>query len=159
MFSIGEKVFYPNHGAGVITSIEEKEFLGETHLYYVLDMLLRELHIMVPVAKVARLGIRHIVDLDLMENLLTIFNDGEPDPTINASQRQRLNMEKMKSGNIYEGAEVIRDLTCISKKRVLGAGDKMMLDNAQQLFISELALVKGLEKEQASQLFKRVMHN
>ncbi len=159
MFEIGDKIFYPIHGAGVIEAIEEKEFLGEKHLYYVLSMLLRELHIMVPVEKMSALGIRQVVDVDIMENVLAMFNVGEPDLTANAVQRQRIHMEKMKSGDIYEGAEVIRDLLYIAKKKALGTGDKMMLDNAQQLFISELVLVKGIPAEHASDLLHQVIHN
>lgn len=155
MFEIGDKIFYPIHGAGVIEAIEEKEFLGEKHLYYVLNMLLRKLYIMVPVEKMSTLAIRQVVDLDIMENVLAVFNDGEPDLTANSAQRYRINMDKMKSGDIYEGAEVIRDLRCIAKKKVLGSGDKMMLDNAQQMLISELVMVKGIATQQASDLLNQ----
>jgi CarD family transcriptional regulator len=159
MFEIGDKIFYPNHGAGVINAIEEKEFLGEKHLYYVLNMFLRELQIMVPVNKMSNLGIRKVVDLDIMENVLAMLQDGEPDLTVNSTQRYRINMDKIMSGDIYEGAEVIRDLTCISRKKVLGSGDKMMLDNAQKLLLSELVLVKGISTEQASHLLHQAINH
>ncbi|MGD8188374.1 CarD family transcriptional regulator [Brevibacillus ginsengisoli] len=159
MFKIGDKIFYPNHGAGVIHSIEEKEFLGEKHLYYVLNMLLKGLQIMVPVEKMSNLGIRLVVKLDTLDNVLAMFNEEEPDLTINSTQRHRINLDKLKRGDIYEGAEVIRDLVCIGKKKVLGAGDKMMLDSAREILLSELALVKGIEKEQASLLLYEAINN
>lgn len=155
MFQIGDKIFYPTHGAGVIEAIEEKEFLGEIHLYYVFTMLLRKLQIMVPVEKISALGIRQVVNSDILENVLAVFNDGEPDFTLNAAQRHKVNMEKIKSGDIYEGSEVIRDLLLKSREKALGAGDKLMLDNAQQLLISELELVKGIATKQASDLLKQ----
>lgn len=157
MFQIGDKIFYPNHGAGIIETIEEKEFLGEKHLYCVLNMLLRELQVMVPLGKMSALGIRQVVDADIMENVLAVINEGGPDLTINAVQRYKINVDKMKRGDIYESSEVIRDLLLISKKKVLGTGDKIMLDNAQQMFISEIELVKGIATKQASDLLKKAI--
>ncbi len=157
VFQAGDKIFYPSHGAGVVEAIEEKDFLGERHLYYVLHMLLRELQIMVPVEKVSALGIREVVDSAIIDKALTIVHEGEPDLSINPAQRFRLNQEKMKSGDICESAEVIRDLSRISRNKVLGTGDKLMLDNAQQLFISELMLVKGLATQQASAILKQAI--
>jgi len=159
MFEIGDKIFYPIHGAGVIEAIEEKDFLGVKQLYYVMNMHLRNMQIMIPLGKTADLGIRQVVDLDILENVLTFFNQGQPDLTIKSNQRYRINMDKMKSGDIYEGAEVIRDLVCMSKKKILGTGDKMMLDNAKQILISELMLVKGIATEQASDILDRAINN
>lgn len=155
MFQIGDKIFYPVLGAGIIEAMEEKEFLGEKHLYFVLNMLLRELKIMVPVEKMSVLKIRQVVDSDIMEDVLAVFNDGEPDLSLNAAQRHKINVEKMKSGDIYEGSEVIRDLLLRSKTKVLGTEDKMMLDNAQQILISELELVKGIATKQATDILKQ----
>ncbi|MGG1658830.1 CarD family transcriptional regulator [Brevibacillus sp. NRS-1366] len=158
MFQVGDKIFYPMHGAGIIEAMEEKEFLGEKHVYYVLNMLLKELNIMVPVEKMSALGIRQVVKADILEHVLAVLRDGETDLTINAAQRYKMNTEKMKSGDIHDGAEVIRDLYLISKGKVLGTGDKIMLDNAQQLLISEIELVKGLDFEAASDVLKQVLY-
>lgn len=159
MFQIGDKIFYPTHGAGIIDAMEEKEYLGEKHMYYVLHMLLRKLQIMVPVEKMAALGVRQIVDLDIIENVLSSFNEERPDVKIDAATRNKINIDKIKRGDIYEGCEVIRDLLLISKRRTLGAGDRMMLDNAQQMLISELELVKGIATKQASDLLKNACYN
>lgn len=157
MYQVGDKVFYPNHGAGVIEAIEVKEFLGEKHLYCVLSMILRELQIMVPVHNMSNLRIRKVVDEERMENVLATLLQGEPDLSVNSIQRHRNHLNKIMSGDIDEGAEVIRDLSCMSKKKVLGTGDKLMLDNAQKLLISELVLVKGIETEQASGLLRKAI--
>ncbi len=157
MFQIGEKIVYPMHGAGVINAIEEKEVLGEKHLYCVLSI--RNMQVMFPMGKSSDIGVRQIVDSDIMENVLSIFNDGESDSTLNSNQRYRSNMNKMKSGDIYEGAQVIRDLVRIGKKKALATGDKMMLDNARHILVSELVLVKGIAQEQAVDLLDQAINN
>ncbi|MFM1651041.1 CarD family transcriptional regulator [Brevibacillus sp. B_LB10_24] len=159
MFQVGDKIFYPIHGAGIIEAIEEKDFLGEHHLYYVLNMLLRELHIMVPVEKISSLGIRQIVDFRVMEDVLASFHEGEPDILTNANLRYRINTDKLKSGDIHAAAEVIRELLWISKQKVLGTGERIMLDHAQQVFISELALVRGIDSEKASVLLRQAVEH
>lgn len=157
LFQVGDKIVYPMHGAGVIEAIEEKEILGEKQLYYVINFT--NLQVMFPMEKKSDLGIRQVVDSDILENVLTIFRHGESDPTLNHNQRARLNMSKMKSGDIYEGAQVIRDLMRISKKKALATGDKVMLGNARQILISELVLVKGIDQEQAVDLLNQAINN
>lgn len=157
MFQVGDKIFYPMHGAGIIEAMEEKEFLGEKHLYFVLHMLLKELDIMVPVEKMSALGIRSIVDRQTLDEVFAVFHERELDPTVNAAQRFKANTEKLKSGNIFEGAEVIRDLQLISKHKILGTSDRNMLDNAMQNLISEIELVRDMDHEQATELLKQML--
>lgn len=161
MFQVGDKIFYPMHGAGVIELIEEKEILGEKQTYYVVNMFLRDMQVMVPLGKTDNLGIRQVVDSDIIEEVLSNFHDGEtePDPTINPNQRHQINMNRMKSGDIHEGAHVIRDLMTLARNKKLGTGDKIMLDNARQIFVSELVMVKGIEQEQANELLNEVINN
>ncbi|MDR7319707.1 CarD family transcriptional regulator [Brevibacillus nitrificans] len=157
MFQVGDKIFYPMHGAGIIEALEEKEFLGEKHLYFVLHMLLKELDIMVPVERMSALGIRSIVDGQTLEKAFCVFHEGEPNLSVNAGQRYKLNTEKLKSGDIFECAEVIRDLLMISRNKVLGTSDKMMLDNAMMNWVSEIALVRDLKSDEATELLKRML--
>ncbi|WP_205672107.1 CarD family transcriptional regulator [Ammoniphilus sp. YIM 78166] len=153
LFQIGDKIFYPMYGAGTVESIEEKEILGETQFYYILNMTLRNLQVMIPTKKASTLVIREVVGNDILENLLATFHHGQPNVTEDTHKvRQRINIDKIKSGDIFEGAEVIRDLTYLSKSKKLGMEDKMMLDNARQMLISELVLVKGLNFDQAARL-------
>ncbi|MDF2681679.1 MAG: CarD family transcriptional regulator [Brevibacillus sp.] len=157
MFQVGDKIFYPMHGAGIIEAMEEKEFLGEKHLYFVLHMLLKELDIMVPVEKMSALGIRSIVDGQTLEQVFAAFHEREPDLSVNSAQRLKMNTEKLKSGDIYTGAEVVRDLQFISRNKVLGTSDRIMLDNAMLNLISEIELVRELDREEATGLLRQII--
>lgn len=155
MFEIGDKVLYPMHGAGIIEAIEEKEILGNKQLYCVMNI--RNMQVMFPMESAKR--IRPIVDLDILEDVFKSFHDGEQDSTLKPNQRYRSNMNKMRSGDIYQGAEVIRDLVLMGKKRTLATGDKAMLDNGFQILLSELVLVKGIDQEEAVDLLNGVIDN
>lgn len=120
-------------------------------------MLLKDLDIMVPVEKMSALGIRRVVEKDVLYDVLARLQEGEADLSVQAGQRQKINMDKMKSGDLYEISEVIRDLTTISKNKILGTSDKLMLDNAQQIIISEIELVLGMDTEQASERLKQAV--
>ncbi|MFN7250197.1 MAG: CarD family transcriptional regulator [Anaerobacillus sp.] len=159
MYSIGDKIFYPMHGAGVIEAIEEKEVLGEKRQYYIMNLSLGKLHVMIPTQKTTTLGVREIVNASVMENVLNLFSsDSDTETVVHPNQRYRNNMDKMKTGDIYEGARVIRDLSRISKKKSLGTSDKLMLNNARQILISELVLVNNMEEDQASSYLNEVIN-
>lgn len=154
MYKIGDKVVYPMHGAGTIDAIEEKEIQGTKQFYYVMNI--RNMQVMFPIDLDNR--IRPIVDLSIMEDVLTSFDNSEFDMTIKPNQRYRCNMNKMRTGDIYQGAEVIRELNLMGKKRNLSTVDKGMLDNALQIFVSELVLVKGIKEEQAVEIIEQLIN-
>lgn len=153
MYQIGDKIVYPMHGAGVIEAIEEKDVLGKKQLYYVTRI--KDMQVMFPMG--SKIGIRHVVDLDTLEDVLTSFSFEPEDQILNPSQRYRSNMDKIKTGNVFKGAQVVRDLISLSKTRTLSASDKTVLDNARQILISELMLVKGIDEEQAADLLEQVI--
>ena len=159
MFQVGDKILYPMHGAGIIEAVEEKEVLGENKLYYVLSIPQVRMQIMIPLEKAANLGIRQVVEHDTLENVLKDFNLGNTDPIIYENQRycRDTNKKKMKSGDIYQETEVIRDLTRKGQRNKLGAEDTNMLNSARQIFVSELMQVKGLAQEQAVYLLDEVL--
>jgi CarD family transcriptional regulator len=150
LFEIGDNIVYPMHGAGVIEAIEEKEILGEKHRYYVIKMPIGELLIMVQMGKESNVRLRLTVDILTLENALLIFHDEESKPSLPWTQRYRMNMDKMRTGDIQEGAEVVRDLKRRNKIKVLNTSEKRMLDNAWGILISELVLVKGCTENQAT---------
>lgn len=154
MFQIGDKIVYPMHGAGIIESIEEKEILGDKKTYYIMNV--RNMRVMFP--KGADLGIRQIVNSETLEDVLSIFKSIETDSIQNPTMRYRNNMTKMKSGDIYQGAQVIRDLIHLSKHKTLSSGDRNMLENARQIFLSELVLIKGIDHDEASDLLNNVIN-
>lgn len=152
LFQIGDKIVYPMHGAGVIEAIEEKEILGEKQKYYIIRIPISNMEVMIPMKKMIQSRIRLIADMLTLENVLLIFQYGESDDSLSWKQRYTQNMEKMKTGEIQEGAEVVRDLIRRNKVRALNASEKQMLDNAQKILISELSLIKGITENQAIDL-------
>ena len=105
MFSVGDKIVYPMHGAGTIDSIEEKDILGEKQSYYILKMP-SDVKVMIPTAKAEEVGVRNIIDKQSAEKVFKILGQDETEMDKNWNKRYRNNMDKMKSGDIYEVADV-----------------------------------------------------
>lgn len=158
MFQVGDKVFYPTQGGGIIQTIEKKEILGKAQVYYIVNILHKNMKVMIPVDNTNTLGIRPVVDPQKLDNVLTTFHDGETDTSCKDTQRHRVYMDKLKSGDIYEEAAIIRDLMRIGNKKKLGITDKNMLNTARQVLISEVELVKGISQEEASDLLDRTIN-
>ena len=147
MFSVGDKVVYPTHGAGVIKNIKEEDILGETKSYYVLSMLDGDLEVMVPVENCHELGLRKIIDRDEVGHILDVLKEPENELSSNWNRRYRNNMEKIKTGNIEKVAVVARDLYSRDKEKGLSTGEKKMLEQAIRIVVSELALATETEEE------------
>lgn len=152
MFNVGDKIVYPMHGAGVIDSIEEKEVLGEKRQYYILKMP-GEVKVMVPTANAENMGVRNIIDKNGAKKVLSILEKDETQMSDNWNKRYRDNLEKMKTGNVYEVADVVRNLTFKQKEKgTLSTGEKKMLDNAKVILVSELALAENSSNDEIEQL-------
>jgi CarD family transcriptional regulator len=147
MFSIGQKVVYPVHGAGIIEAIEQREILGESRNYYVLKLTTGELQVLVPVDAVAHNGMRCICSLSTLDEVRQILGGVASPWEDNWNRRYRMNMDKIKSGNIHELAEVVRNLTLRDQAHGLSAGEKKMLDNARKILISEIVLAASISPE------------
>ena len=141
MFKVGDKIVYPMHGAGIIDSIEEKDILGEKQAYYILKMP-GGVKVMVPTNKAEEIGVRSIIDKNSVTNVFQILEDDKTQMSMNWNKRYRDNMEKIKSGDIYEVADVVRNLSFKQKEKGLSTGEKKMLTNAKQILISELVLAE-----------------
>lgn len=151
MFNVGDKIVYPMHGAGTIDSIEEKDILGEKQSYYILKMP-GEVKVMIPTTKAEEVGVRSIIDKNEAE---TVFGILEQDETImdkNWNKRYRDNMDKMKSGDIFEVADVVRNLSFKQKEKGLSTGEKKMLNNAKQILVSELVLAEHASQDEVEKL-------
>lgn len=140
MFNLGDKVVYPMHGAGIIESMEVKEILGQTKNYYVLKMPIGEMKLMIPVDNVNNIGLRNIIEMSVVEKVFDILKQTAEVNDCNWNKRFRDNMDKMKTGDIFAVAQVVRDLTHRDKEKGLSTGEKKMLLNAKQMLISEIAL-------------------
>lgn len=147
MFNVGDYIVYPMHGAGTIDAIEEKDILGEKQSYYILKMP-GEVKVMVPTNKAEQIGVRNIIDKTSAEKVFEILEEDETEMSANWNKRYRDNMEKMKSGNIYEVADVVRNLSFKQKERGLSTGEKKMLLNAKQILVSELVLTERSSYEE-----------
>ena len=140
------------HGAGTIDSIEEKEILGEKQKYYVIRMP-GEVKVMVPTAKAETMGVRNIIDKNMATDVLEILEKDETEMSNNWNKRYRDNLEKMKTGDIYQVADVVRNLSFKQKEKgALSTGEKKMLTNAKQILVSELVLAEHSSKEEVEQL-------
>lgn len=147
MFNVGDHIVYPMHGAGTIDSIEEKDILGEKQSYYILKMP-GEVKVMVPTSRAEEIGVRSVIDKTSADKVFAILQEDETEMAMNWNKRYRDNMEKMKSGDIYEIADVVRNLSFKQKEKGLSTGEKKMLTNAKQILISELVLAEQVPQEE-----------
>lgn len=152
MFNIGDMIVYPMHGAGVIDSIEEREILGEKRKYFIMKMPIGDMQVMVPVDNVEEVGVREIIDLVEMERVLEILKGSKTNMPQNWNRRYRINMDKIKSGDIYEIAAVVRNLMLLDMEKGLSTGERKMLSNAKQMLVSEMVLVCKLTLEEVEEL-------
>ena len=157
MFQVGDKVVYPMHGAGVIESIEEKEILGETRSYYVMRIPIGDMKVMVPMENVEGIGLRQVIGEEGFNKVMDILSGLKSDMSANWNRRYRANMEKIKSGNIYEVAEVVRNLMLRDRERGLSSGEKRMLEYARQILISELVLSQETAEEEVQSMIEEVL--
>ena len=151
MFNVGDKIVYPMHGAGTIDSIEEKDILGEKQSYYILRMP-GEVKVMIPTAKAEAVGVRNVIDKQSAEKVIGILEQDETLMDKNWTKRYRDNMEKMKSGDIYQVADVVRNLSFKQKEKGLSTGEKKMLNNAKQILVSELVLAEHATEDEVEKL-------
>lgn len=151
MFNIGDKIVYPMHGAGTIDSIEEKDILGERQAYYIIKMP-GEVKVMIPTDKAETVGVRNIIGKEEASKVMNILGENETEMSQNWNKRYRDNMDKMKSGDIYEVADVVRNLSFKQKEKGLSTGEKKMLSNAKQILVSELVLAEHASQEEVEQL-------
>ena len=147
MFNVGDKIVYPMHGAGTIESIEEKDILGTKESYYILRMP-GEVKVMVPTAKAKEVGVRDVIDKESADKVFQILEHDSTQMAMNWNKRYRDNIEKMKTGDIYEIADVVRNLSFKQKEKGLSTGEKKMLENAKQILVSELVLAEHSTKDE-----------
>lgn len=158
MFNIGDKVVYPMHGAGVIEDIEEKNISGEKQEYYSIKMP-GEVKVMVPIAKADQVGVRGIIDEETAGKVFKVLEANSTEMSMNWNKRYRDNMEKIKSGDVYEVADVVRNLSLKQKDKGLSTGEKKMLLNAKQILVSELTLVSKLGQEKVEEMIETKINN
>ncbi|MEF9917937.1 MAG: CarD family transcriptional regulator [Eubacterium sp.] len=149
MYEIGDKIVYPMHGAGVVKTIEEKEIFDVTQMYYLMEIVSEGMEILIPVDRADESGVRNIVTPDVIDQMLESLTEPMDPMNGNWNKRYQENMEQLKSGDIFDVARVVRNLTLLDRKKGLSTGEKKMLTSARNFLISEMVLVKGKNKEEA----------
>jgi CarD family transcriptional regulator len=151
MFNVGDKVVYPMHGAGTIDSIDKKNILDEEVEYINISMP-GGVKVMVPSNQASKQGLRNIISQNEVEKVFCVLENDETEMSDNWNKRYRDNMDKMKSGDIYEVADVVRNLSFKQKEKGLSTGEKKMLNNAKQILVSELVLVENASSTEMEKL-------
>jgi len=157
MFRIGDRVVYPMHGAGIIEAIEEREVLGEYQKYYVLNLPIGNMKVYIPLSNVEQLGIREVISAEEVPQVLNILAKESTLPVLTWNRRYRANMDRIRSGNIYSVAEVVRSLSQREREKGLSTGEKKMYDNAYQILVSELVLAEGSQAEEMAERIKGLL--
>lgn len=156
-YSVGDTVVYPHHGAAVVEAREQRELRGQPCDYLVLRMTYGDLTLMVPADTCHEVGIRDVVSPEGVERVLGVLRDPELDVRGNWSRRFKANYEKLRSGDVFQVAEVVRNLATRDQGKDLSAGERRMLGKAKQILLSELAVAIGKDEQAAEELVEQVL--
>lgn len=157
MFKIGDLAVYPAHGVGVIEKIESQEFSGSCQDFYVMRILENDMIIMIPTRNVNNVGLREIIGKSEVPKLYSILR--KRDVTLDNqtwNRRYREYMDKIKTGSVYEVAEVYRDLLMLKVEKELSFGERKMLDTARNLLVKEISLAKQVEEKQIERDLEKI---
>ncbi|NLN26867.1 MAG: CarD family transcriptional regulator [Firmicutes bacterium] len=157
MFNIGDRVVYPMHGAGIIEAVETQEVLGEKQQYYVMRLPIGDMKVMIPLNNVEEIGLRQVIDAEEVEKVYHILKGEKTKMSQNWNRRYRANMDKIKSGDIFEVAEVVRNLSIRDREKGLSTGERKMLDTARQILVSELVLAQDTTEEAVEETLSRLL--
>ncbi len=159
MYSIGDSVVYPLHGAGIIEAIEEREVADIVHSYYVMRIPLGDMKVLIPVEGADKIGVRNLISHEEADKVIEEFKNIECDAGLNWNKRFRENMVKIKSGNIYEVAMVVKSLMLRDKHKGLSTGERKMLANAKQILISEIVISQGTTYEAVDKVLRSIVES
>lgn len=157
VFNVGDKAVYPGQGVGEVLGIEHKEIMGQRQSFYVLRILDNGMRIMIPINKVNSVGLRDVIDGNKAKEVYKILR--KTNVSVEATtwnRRYREYMEKIKTGSVFEIAEVLRDLYLLKFDKDLSFGERKMFDTARALLIKELAIAKNCDEEQIERDFEKI---
>ncbi|MBQ2312135.1 MAG: CarD family transcriptional regulator [Firmicutes bacterium] len=149
MFAVGDRVVYPMHGAGLIEKIEDRQILGETRAYYIIRIKSGNMQVMVPVKGAEDIGLRYVVDAGEFDEIYKVLGSESTPMDENWNRRNRDNMEKLKTGDPEQVAEVIRNLVRVDRVKKLSTGEKKLLNTARQILCSEMTMVLNVNDSAA----------
>ena len=157
VFTVGDRIAHPMHGAGVISGIETRKTNGTEMDYYVLKLPVGGMLVMIPTQTCESIGVRPIVEPEEAETILNSIPDIEINMTQNWNKRYRENMLKIKSGDLMEVAAVVKGLMERDMSRGLSTGERKMLHSAKQILISEIVLSQSSSYEEIEERLNVVM--
>lgn len=154
MFKVGESVFCPMRGSGIVEAIEERTMLNEVNEYFIIHMKSPDLTMMVPTDRITDSGFRAISDESVAKQAMSILKNKEIDIdySLDIKQRIKQNQEKLSSGLFVECSEVVRDLALMEHEKALNNSERMILMQAKRLLLDELTVIRDISDEEAEQL-------
>jgi CarD family transcriptional regulator len=157
LYKVGDKVVYPHHGAGTIVKKESREVLGEKREYLTIKILHNEMTVNVPADNADRVGLRKVIDEQMVSKVLKALTGNGTTMPKNWNRRFKHNRDKMKTGDIFELAEVVRNLSLRDHEKGLSTGEKQMFVKAKKILASELMYAKDMDEEQAAEWLDDVL--
>ena len=157
MYKVGDKVVYPHHGAGTVVKKEQREVLGQKREYLTIQILHNDMTVNVPSENAEKVGLRKVIDEDMVEVVLKALTGGGTQMPKNWNRRFKHNRDKMKTGDILELAEVVRNLSLRDHEKGLSTGEKQMFVKAKKILASELMYAKTMDEEEAGAWLDEVL--
>src|ERR1700722_17827646 len=158
-FEIGDSVVYPHHGAGRVLRKEMKDVLGESREYLTIKILHNDMTVMVPTENAALAGLRRVIDEETVQKVLAVLSDECSEMPKNWIRRFKHNRDKIKTGDIYELAEVVRNLALRENEKGLSSGEKQMYTRAKKILASELMYALDKDEDEAESYLDELLAN
>ena len=159
MFDVGDKVVYPHHGAGTVIKKEKRDVLGQTREYLTIQILHNDMTVNVPVENAEKVGLRTVIDEDLVNQVVTALTGGSTEMPKNWNRRFKHNRDKIKTGDILELAEVVRNLALREHEKGLSTGEKQMFTRAKKILASELMYALEMEEGEAEEHLEELIRD
>jgi CarD family transcriptional regulator len=157
LYKVGDKVVYPHHGAGTVVKKERREVLGEKREYLTIKILHNDMTVNVPSENADTVGLRKVIGEDMVKVVVKALTGGGTQMPKNWNRRFKHNRDKMKTGDILELAEVVRNLSLRDSEKGLSTGEKQMFVKAKKILASELMYAKDMDEEEAAEWLDGVL--
>jgi len=157
LYKVGDKVVYPHHGAGTVVKKETREVLGEKREYLTIQILHNDMTVNVPAENAEAVGLRKVINEDTVKEVVKALTRNGTTMPKNWNRRFKHNRDKMKTGDIFELAEVVRNLSLRDRDKGLSTGEKQMFVKAKKILISELMYAKGMDEEETAEWLDGVL--
>jgi CarD family transcriptional regulator, regulator of rRNA transcription len=157
LYKVGDKVVYPHHGAGTVVKKEKREILGEKREYLTIKILHNDMTVNVPSENAEQVGLRKVIGEDMVKVVVKALTGGGTQMPKNWNRRFKHNRDKMKTGDILELAEVVRNLSLRDSEKGLSTGEKQMFVKAKKILASELMYAKDMDEEEAAEWLDGVL--